>query len=428
MDVAHPKDEEFNIFLKEGGKMERIDLPVHYYKYWKDLIRPKGFQVDKDSLTSTYGKFSVLPLERGYGLTLGNSIRRVLLSSMMGSAISAVKFNGVLHEFSTIDGVLEDVSDIIFNLKEVRFRQEDAEDKVIKISKKGPGTVTAADMTMSAGVTVLNPDTHIATLSDDGSLDLEVVVSFDRGYVEASKKKKKFSEGFISVDSIHSPIRRVNYTISSASIGQRTDYDSLTLEVWTDGSIKPDEAVPLGYKILKEQLQVFMNFDENIEPKEVHKEEEENQLNKHLFSTTDDLELTVRSRNCLKNARIRYIGDLVQKTEQEMLRTKNFGRKSLNEIKAKLKKLNLSLGMEIDGWPPEHLQREVQGKEMGAVPSSEMNTPIDEVVDSDHFQNKDSAESDQEENSSQDSNSEDNQNLETDFSTGNNDDNQDEEV
>ena len=337
--------------------MEKVDLPKYYYKYWKDLIRPKGFKVDKDSLTETYGKFYILPLERGYGLTLGNSIRRVLLSSMMGSAVSAVKIDGVLHEFSTLDGVLEDVMDIIFNLKAVRFRQHDVEDKVVKISKKGPGIVTAADIELSSDIEVLNPETHIATLSDDGNLNIEIIISFDRGYIEASKKKKKLSEGFIYIDSIHSPVRRVNYMVNNTSVGQRTDYDSLVLEVWTDGSLKPEEAVPLGYKILKEQLQVFINFDENIEPKETVVEEGSKKLNDYLFRPAEDLELSVRSANCLKNARIRYIGDLVTKTEQEMLRTKNFGRKSLNEIKEILKPMGLNLGMEISEWPPANLYR-----------------------------------------------------------------------
>ena len=337
--------------------MEKIELPKHYYRYWKDLIRPKGFEVDKDSLTETYGKFYVRPLERGFGLTLGNSIRRVLLSSMMGSAISAVKFKGVLHEFTSIDGVLEDVTDIILNLKTVRFRQSDEKDKTLHISKKGPGEVKAVDMQLSDGIEILNPDTHIATLSPDGELELEIIVSFDRGYVEAGQRSKNLSADFIPVDSVHSPIRRVNYTVNSASIGQRTDYDSLVLEVWTDASLKPEEAVPLGYKILKEQLQVFMNFNEDIEPVATSKDEKSNLLNENLFRPADDLELSVRSANCLKNARIRYIGDLVTKTEQEMLRTKNFGRKSLNEIKEILKTMDLSLGMEIEGWPPKGLYR-----------------------------------------------------------------------
>lgn len=330
--------------------MEKISLPSHYYKYWTDLIKPKGFEVDKTTLSSTYGKFYIRPLERSYGLTLGNSIRRVLLNSIMGSAIYAVKFEGVFHEFTTIDGVLEDVTDLILNLKKVRFRQEDAEDKTVKISKKGPGSVTAGDIELSAGIEVLNPDAHIATLSKDGELNAEILIRFDRGYVEASGKDT-LPAGFISVDSIHSPIRRVNYVVNSARVGQRTDYDSLVLEVWTDGSLKPIEAVPLGYKILKEQLQVFMNFDENIEPKpEV--EETKGTLDKKLFMLVDDLELSVRSSNCLENARIKYIGDLVTRKEQDMLKTKNFGKKSLKEIREVLKTMGLKLGMTIEGWPP----------------------------------------------------------------------------
>ena len=337
--------------------MEKIEVPKHYYKYWKDLIRPKGFEVDKDSLTETYGKFYIRPLERGFGLTLGNSIRRVLLSSMMGSAISAVKFKSVLHEFTSIDGVLEDVTDIILNLKAVCFRQSDEKNKTLKISKKDPGEIKAGDIQLPEGIEILNPEAHIATLSHEGELEVEFIVSFDRGYVEASQRAKDLPVNFIPVDSVHSPIRRVNYIVNSASIGQRTDYDSLVLEVWTDASLKPEEAVPLGYKILKEQLQVFLNFDENIEPVAISKDETSHFINDNLFRPADDLELSVRSANCLKNARIRYIGDLVTKTEQEMLRTKNFGRKSLNEIKEILRTMDLSLGMEIEGWPPKGLYR-----------------------------------------------------------------------
>ena len=337
--------------------MEQIELPKHYYKYWKGLIRPKGFEVDKDSLTDSYGKFYIRPLERGFGITLGNTIRRVLLSSMMGSAVSFVKFKGVLHEFTSIEGILEDVTDIILNLKAVRFRQSDEKDKTLRIYKKELGEVTAADIQLPEGIEVLNPSAHIATIGQDGVLDLEMIVSFDRGYVEAGQRSKNLSADYIPVDSVHSPILRVNYTVNSASIGQRTDYDSLVLEVWTDASLKPEEAVPLGYKILKEQLQVFMNFDENIEPVEAVKQEKTDFINENLFRPAEDLELSVRSANCLKNARIRYIGDLVTKTEQEMLRTKNFGRKSLNEIKEILKTMGLSLGMEVEGWPPKGLYR-----------------------------------------------------------------------
>ena len=348
--------------------MEQIKLPEHYYKYWKGLIRPRGFEVDKDSLTPNYGKFYVRPLERGYGLTLGNAVRRVLLSSMMGSAVSAVKFKGVLHEFTTIEGVLEDVTDVILNLKAVRFRQEDQEDKKIRISKKGPCEVKASDIQLAAGIEILNPEAHIATLNHEGELEVEIIVSFDRGYVEAKNRSKKLPVGYIPIDSIHSPIRRVNYNVNSASVGKRTDYDALVLEVWTDGSLRPDEAVPLSYKILKEQLQVFINFNEDMEPVPQQQRETHNVINENLFRPADDLELSVRSANCLKNARIRFIGDLVTKTEQDMLRTKNFGRKSLNEIKAILKTMGLNLGMEVDGWASSKsiYQKEIQEKEAAA--------------------------------------------------------------
>lgn len=332
--------------------MSQMTVQPHYYKFWRDLIQPKGFEVEKETLSSTYGKFFVRPLERGYGVTLGNSLRRVLLSSMMGSAVSAVKFEGVLHEFSTMPDVLEDVTDIILNLKEVRFRQADADNKTVRISKTGPGKVTAADIQLTEGLEVLNPEQHIATLGKDAKFEAEIIVSYGRGYVEAEGRNLDLGVGFIPVDSLHSPIRRVNYQVSAARVGQRTDYDALTLEVWTDGSLRPEEAVSLGSKILKEQLQVFLNFDEDIEPEVVDEQTSTPQFNENLFRSVDDLELSVRSANCLKNANIRYIGELVTKSEAEMLKTKNFGRKSLNEIKEILANMGLSLGMKIEGWPP----------------------------------------------------------------------------
>ncbi len=332
--------------------MGELDMQPHYFKFWRDLIKPAGFEVDKESLSDNYGKFVIRPLERGYGVTLGNSLRRVLLSSMMGSAVSAVRFEGVLHEFSTIPEVLEDVTDIILNLKEVRFRQFDAEPKTVRVVKQGPGVVTAADIEFNEQVEVLNPEQHIATLGRDAKFEAELVISYERGYREAGEARKDLPLGFISVDAIHSPIRRVNYSVSAARVGQRTDYDSLSFEVWTDGSLKPEEAVALGSKILKEQLQVFVTFDENIEPVSEQIEVLSSQLNDNLFRSVDDLELSVRSANCLKNANIRYIGELVCKSEAEMLKTKNFGRKSLNEIKEILTTMGLGLGMKIDGWPP----------------------------------------------------------------------------
>lgn len=369
----------------QGDAMEKIKMKSHYYKYWKGLIRPKGFELEKDSLTSTYGKFVVRPLEKGYGLTLGNAIRRVLLSSMMGSAVSAVKFEGILHEFTSIPDVLEDITDIILNLKQVRFVQSDAEDKWLKISKEGPGLVTANDIQVTSGIEVINPDQLIATLGKNVKFNCEILVTFNRGYIEASEQPHNLPKGFIPIDSIYSPIRRVNYSVTNARVGQRTDYDSLILEVWTDGSLAPEEAVPMGYKILKEQIQVFMNFvDENIEPKEQTVSQQTLQINKNLFRPVEDLELSVRSANCLKNARIRYIGDLVTRTEQEMLKTKNFGRKSLNEIKDIIKNMGLSLGMTVDGWPPENLHiTDPEGKQKaglsvhavaGSVPHSPMSS------------------------------------------------------
>ncbi len=336
--------------------MEKIELKPHYYQYWKDLIKPKGFELDRESLTKTYGKFTIRPLERGYGLTLGNAIRRVLLSSMMGSAVSAVKFEGVLHEFTTIPDVQEDITNIILNLKQVRFQQENSEQKKLKISKEGPGLVTANDIELVDCIKVINPEQVIATLGKNATFNAEIIVTFNRGYIEASEQPENLPLGFIPIDSIHSPIRRVNYNVTNARVGQKTDYDSLILQVWTDGALTPEEAVPLGYKILKEQIQVFMNFNENIEPEEKKKKEEIPQINKNLFRPVEDLELSVRSANCLKNARIRYIGDLVTKTEQEMLKTKNFGRKSLNEIKDIIKQMGLSLGMAVEGWPPKDME------------------------------------------------------------------------
>jgi len=325
----------------------------HYYKFWRDLISPKGVEVDSDSLTQTYGKFTIRPLERGYGITIGNSLRRVLLSSMMGSSITSVRFEKVLHEFSTIPDVMEDVTDIILNLKLVRFRQYTPDVLNLKISKTGAGKVTAADIQINDKIEVLNPEQHIATLGNTGKFEAEVTVSFGRGYVPSEELEQlNPGVGVIPVDAIFSPIRRVNYNVTNARVGQRTDYDSLTLELWTDGSIKPEEAVALAAKIMKEQLQVFVTFDEAVEPTSEKEEKRSPVLNENLFRSVDDLELSVRSANCLKNANIRYIGELVVRTEAEMLKTKNFGRKSLNEIKEILTDMGLGLGMKIEGWPP----------------------------------------------------------------------------
>ncbi len=327
-------------------------MQQHYYKFWRELIKPKGFEIDRESQRDDYAKFIIRPLERGFGVTLGNSLRRILLSSMMGSAVSAVKFDGVLHEFTTIPDVLEDVTDIILNLKEVRFRHYSPDALNLKISKKGPGKITAADIQVSDKIEVLNPEQHIATLSANANFNAEIMVTFGRGYEAAENRNLELAIGFIAVDALYSPVRKVNYTVSNARVGQRTDYDALALEVWTDGSLKPEETVSLASKILKEQLQIFLTFDEAMEPAEEAREKGSPTLNENLFRSVDDLELSVRSANCLKNANIRYIGELVVKSEAEMLKTKNFGRKSLNEIKEILSEMGLGLGMKIDGWPP----------------------------------------------------------------------------
>ncbi len=327
-------------------------MQEHYYKFWRDLIKPKAFEVDRDTLREDYGRFMVRPLERGYGVTLGNSLRRILLSSMMGSACSAVKFDGVLHEFSTITDVMEDVTDIILNLKQIRFKQYSPEPQTLRITKNGPGVVTARDIQTTDKIEVLNPDQPIATLGANAKFNAELVITYGRGFVAADENDQQLPVGFIGVDALYSPIRRVNYNVSNARVGQRTDYDALTIEVWTDGSLKPEESISLGSKILKEQLQIFLTFDESIEPDVEQEEAKSPQLNENLFRSVDDLELSVRSANCLKNANIRYIGELVSKSEAEMLKTKNFGRKSLNEIKEILSEMGLNLGMKVDGWPP----------------------------------------------------------------------------
>ena len=327
-------------------------MQEQYFKFWRELIKPKGFEIEKDTQTSEYSKFIVKPLEKGFGVTLGNSLRRILLSSMMGSAVTAAKFEGVLHEFSTIPDVLEDVSDIILNLKQVRFRQYTPDTFTLHISKKGPGIITAADIQSNDKIEVLNPNQHIATLGNNANFNAELIVSYGRGYAPVESRTEQLPVGYIAIDALHSPIRKVNYSVTNARVGQRTDFDSLLLEVWTDGSLKPDESVSLASKILKEQLQIFLTFDESLEPSEEMKSMGNSSLNENLFRSVDDLELSVRSANCLKNANIRYIGELVVRSEAEMLKTKNFGRKSLNEIKEILTEMGLGLGMKIDGWPP----------------------------------------------------------------------------
>jgi DNA-directed RNA polymerase subunit alpha len=318
---------------------------------WRELITPRRLEVDEKSLTPTYGKFHGEPFERGYGTTVGNALRRVLLSSLQGAAIVALRIKGVLHEFSTIPGVREDVTDIVLNLKEVRVKLHDGvAEETARIQARGERDLTAADIQAGPRVEILNPHQHIANLAKDSELDVELVIRMGRGYVPAERNKREEDPaGTIPIDAIFSPILKVNFTVTNARVGQRTDYDRLTLEVHTDGSVRPEDAVGFAARILQQQLAIFVNFEE--EPSTRSEEHAEVPHNENLYRPVDDLELSVRSANCLQNADIKYIGELVQRTEQEMLKTKNFGRKSLNEIKEFLQEMGLSLGMKLENFP-----------------------------------------------------------------------------
>lgn len=322
-------------------------------KHWRDLIKPRRMDVEQDSLTNTYGKFVAEPLERGFGTTLGNSLRRVLLSSLQGAAITAVKIEGVEHEFTTVPEVVEDVTDIVLNLKEVLLKMHTNEVKTIRIEAEGPKEIKAGDIIADDQVEILNPGHHICTLSEGGKLRMEMTCRRGRGYLPAAGNKIAGAPiGTIPIDSLFSPIRKVNYQVTNARVGQVTDYDRLSLELWTDGSVTPQDAVAYAAKIVKEQLTVFINFDETEEPVTSEAPREEAKLNENLFRSVDELELSVRSANCLQQANIKTIGDLVQRSEAEMLKTKNFGRKSLKEIKEILAEMGLALGMKLDNWPP----------------------------------------------------------------------------
>ena len=323
------------------------------YMNWQQMMTPEKVQVTSNP---SYGKFVCEPLERGFGITIGNSLRRIILSSLYGAAIVSVKFDSVMHEFSAIPGILEDVSEIILNLKEVRFRLADSEPKSVRVEASGEGLVTAGDILSDDGkCEVLNPKQHIATLSKKAVLNMEMKVNVGKGYALAeANKDEDASAGTIPIDAVYSPIKRVNYSVGNARVGQRTDYDKLTMEVWTDGSILPQDAVAYAAKILKEQLTIFINFDEQLEPRPDKPDDAQPtpQFNENLYRSVEELELSVRSANCLKNADINKIYQLVSKTEPEMLKTKNFGRKSLNEIKEVLAEMGLSLGMKLEGFAP----------------------------------------------------------------------------
>src|SRR5213593_2503610 len=322
-------------------------------KVMKDFQAPMRVEADKEALSPTYGKFTAEPFERGFGTTVGNSLRRVLLSSLTGAAVTTVRIEGVLHEFSTIPGVTEDVTAIVLNVKTLRLKLHTDKPKTIRLRKKGPGEAKASDIIHDADVTILTPDLHIATLDKEATLDIEMVVKPGRGYVPAERNKEEgLPIGVIAVDSIFSPIKRVNFHVENARVGRMTDYDKLTLEIWTDGTISPRDALSTAAGILRDHVDIFINPDERVEGRaDLGSDEAQREVNKHLFRSVNELELSVRAANCLKNANIKTIADLVQKTEADMLRTKNFGKKSLNEIKEILAEMGLSLGMKLDQLP-----------------------------------------------------------------------------
>ncbi|MFK7873163.1 MAG: DNA-directed RNA polymerase subunit alpha [Oligoflexales bacterium] len=329
------------------------------HRNWKQLIKPE--KLEAVELTDTYGKFVAKPLEKGYGVTIGNSLRRVLLSSVNGSAVVAVRIEGVDHEFSTLTGVREDITDVMLNIKQVSIRYFGEGDTIIRVNKKGPCVVTAGDIETNGDVEILNQEQELCSLNEEGDLRLEMIVRRGRGYQDAERnRERELPIGFIAIDSIFAPVRRVAYNVSNARVGQDTDYDKLTLELWGSGAVRPDDAVAYAAQILRDQLGPFINFDEADYGGEVSAVDETSEdsepLNDHLFKTVDALELSVRAANCLENANIKYIGELVTKSENEMLKTKNFGRKSLNEIKDLLVEMGLSLGMKIEGFDPTTLR------------------------------------------------------------------------
>ena len=323
---------------------------------WRSLIRPEKLDVEVGPDPERTATIVAEPLERGFGMTLGNALRRVLLSSLQGAAVTAIRIDGVLHEFSSIQGVREDVTDIVLNVKQLAIRMQGEGPKRLQLIATGPGEVTAGQIQTTGDIEVANPDLVICTLDDGAKFSMELTVNGGKGYVPAAMNRPEDAPiGLIPVDAIYSPVRRVAYRVEPARVGQVTDYDKLVLNVETDGTVAPEDAVALAARILQDQLQLFINFDE---PRQRVQEEQQDDLpfNRNLLRKVDELELSVRSANCLKNDNIVYIGDLVQKTEQEMLRTPNFGRKSLNEIKEVLASMGLGLGMTVPGWPPENIE------------------------------------------------------------------------
>ena len=325
-------------------------------KNWTDLIKPNKLDVRGGTDPRRHAQVMAEPLERGFGLTLGNALRRVLLSSLQGAAVTSMQIDGVLHEFSSIPGVREDVTDIVLNVKSLALRMGGDGPKRIRLRGEGPGEVRASQIETGHDIEVMNPRLVICTLDQGARLDMEMTVETGKGYVAGSQNRPEDAPiGLIPVDAVFSPVRKVAYRVENARVGQMTDYDKLTMDVETNGAVKPEDAVALAARILQDQLQLFINFEEPQRPRD-HGGDSELPFNKNLLRKVDELELSVRSANCLKNDNIIYIGDLVQKTEGEMLRTPNFGRKSLNEIKEVLQQMGLSLGMDVPGWPPDNIE------------------------------------------------------------------------
>jgi DNA-directed RNA polymerase subunit alpha len=336
-------------------------------KNWQEMKKPNTLEKKATTDARRKATFVAEPLERGFGLTLGNSLRRVLLSSLQGAAVTSIKIEGVLHEFSSLVGVREDVTDIVLNVKQVALKMEGEGPKRLQLSATGPGEVTAGQIAVTGDIEVMNPDLVICHLDEGATLNMELIAETGKGYVPAASNRPADAPiGLIPVDALYSPVRQVSYKVENTRVGQELDYDKLTLTVDTDGTISPDDAVAYSARILQDQLQLFVHFDEGMvsvptmagiaAPSAAESEADANQLNRYLLKKVDELELSVRSANCLKNDNIIYIGDLVQKTEAEMLRTPNFGRKSLNEIKEVLASMGLRLGMDIPGWPPENIE------------------------------------------------------------------------
>jgi len=327
-----------------------------------DFQIPKKLEVDKETLSSSYGRFSAEPFERGFGNTIGNSLRRVLFSSMVGAAVTSIKIEGVLHEFSSIPGVKEDVTEIILNIKKLRLRLNRGDRKVVRLRKKGAGKVLGKHIVPDADVDVLTPDLHIATLDKDGSIDIEMLVRLGSGYVSADQHKEEGADiGVIPVDGIFSPIRKVSFSVENARVGRMTNYDKLIMEIWTDGSVSPEDVLGYSAKILKDHLDLFIHFEESEQSGDGGDESVQD-INQYLLKKVHELEFSVRAANCLKNASILTIGDLVRRSESEMLRTKNFGRKSLNEIKEILHEMGLSLGMKVDERASSESPKPEEGK------------------------------------------------------------------